>query len=62
MDIYKYAESINYLADYYDYHSGLIYGIKEYKDKGLDKIPIYDPSLGNRIIGYATKNLEEEDY
>ena len=59
MDIYKYAEEINYLADYYDCHSGLIYGIKEYKDKGLERIPVYDPSLNNRIIGYAKKKGED---
>lgn len=30
MDIFKYAESIDFGADYYDWHTGYIYGIQEY--------------------------------
>ena len=29
MDIYKYAESINWGADYYDFNTGYIYCIQE---------------------------------
>ena len=30
MDIYQYAESINYIADYMDMNTGHIYKIQEY--------------------------------
>jgi hypothetical protein len=47
MDIYEYAESINYGADYYDFHSGLIFKIQEYGEnlkKGIEtKMRAYDP-------------------
>lgn len=29
MDIFSYADSINWLADYYDFNTGYIYGIQE---------------------------------
>ena len=60
MDIYTYAKSINYNADYYDYHSGYTYHIQDY-GKAL-KFGL--PTPGIRVsengitIGYAQK---EED-
>ena len=52
MDIYEYAESINYAADYLDQHTGYIYHIRDYKRLGLPQIPISD---NGKIIGYAVK-------
>ena len=57
MDIYEYAKSINYAADYLDMHTGYIYGIVEYHKNKLDKIPIYDNGV---LIGYARKNNQED--
>lgn len=51
MDIYNYAESINYAADYYDFHTGLIYAITEAKNHD-GKIPVYEDG---RLIGFARK-------
>lgn len=61
MDIYAYAESINWSADYYDPHTGYIYGIQEAgrqrKLFGIEApIPVYD---GGVVIGYATENSDE---
>ncbi len=69
MDIYNYAESIDYMADYYDMHTGYIYGIQEYgraKKFGLptpaeiqfgsDGIIVYENS---RPIGIAKKKVED---
>ena len=53
MDIYAYAESIDYAADYMDMHTGYIYGIVEYHKNNLPQIPIYD---NGRLIGFAVKN------
>ena len=59
MDIYEYAESINWNADYMDINSGYIYKIRE---SGIARklfnlelpIKVYD-SYGN-FIGYAEEN------
>lgn len=61
MDIYKYAESINYGADYYDFNSGYIYKIQEYKrrlDEGTAdaKIRVVDSYSGD-TLGYARKEV-----
>ena len=61
MDIYAYAESINWNADYYDWHTGYTYGIQEVgrlkKFFGIDaQIPVYD---NGELIGYAKKSGEE---
>lgn len=58
MDIYAYAKEINYSADYYDFHTGLIYGITEYgrclkfglPTKG---IPVYE---NGTLISYARES------
>ena len=57
MDIYKYAESIFYAADYLDHTSGHIYGITEAKDND-GKIPVYNLNENNEkvFIGFAKKN------
>ena len=57
MDIYAYGESINFLADYYDHHTGLIYALTEYRtmsehDKEKLGIPVYE---NGSLIGYAKK-------
>ena len=58
MDIYKYAEEIDYAADYYDYHTGFIYGIQAY-GRAL-KFGLPTPGIGvyenGVLIGYAHKN------
>ena len=61
MDIYKYAESTNYGADYYDFNSGYIYKIQEYKrrlDEGVSdaKIRVVDSYSGD-TLGYARKEV-----
>ena len=61
MDIYAYAESINWNADYYDMYSGLIYGIQEAgrarKFFGIEmEIPVYENGVK---IGYAKRSGEE---
>jgi len=58
MDIYEYAESINYSADYLDQHTGYIYCIQDYKRLGLPQIPITD---NGRIIGYAVKKDSKKE-
>ena len=58
MDIYGYAKSINYSADYMDMHTGLIYHIQEY-GKELErgnmgaKIKV---SQDGKLIGFARQN------
>ena len=63
MDIYKYAESINWGADYLDMHTGYIYKIQEAGNArklfGIElPIKVYD-SAGN-FIGVAQKNTQED--
>ena len=71
MDIYGYANSINYGADYYDFHTGYIYKIQDYgrdikasRDNPNNEvararvnrgIAVYE---GNALIGYAQKRAE----
>ena len=57
MDIYAYAEEVNYLADYYDFHTGLIYKIQEYgavKNDPDAKIRVVDAMTG-QTVGFARK-------
>lgn len=58
MDIYAYAKSIDYAADYWDHHTGYIYHIQEYgrqlKFFGID-IGIKVSDQDGNIIGYARK-------
>ena len=61
MDIYSYAEDINWGADYYDWQTGYTYGIQEAgrarKLFGMEMpIPVYENSV---LIGYAEKSGEE---
>lgn len=60
MDIYAYAESIDYAADYYDHHTGYIYHIQEYgrmkKLFGIEEQGIRVSENGT-TIGYARKDL-----
>lgn len=60
MDIYKYAEEIDYMADYYDFHTGLIYGIQDY-GRAL-KFGLPTPGIAvyedGKLIGYASKEEE----
>lgn len=62
MDMYEYAESINWGADYYDPHTGYIYGIQEAgrarKFFGMEMpIPVYDNGVR---IGFVEKIAEED--
>lgn len=62
MDIYEYAKSIDYAADYYDMPSGNIYKIQEYgsvKDNPDARIRIVDGTTG-ATIGEARKMNDEE--
>ena len=55
MDIYAYGESINWMADYMDMHTGLIYGLVDYHkhpENYPDGIPVYEDGM---LIGYAKK-------
>ena len=61
MDIYAYADSINWGADYYDWQTGYTYGIQEAgrarKLFGIEMpIPVYE---NGELIGYAEKSGEE---
>ncbi len=56
MDIFKYAESIHFAADYYDMHTGYIYKCTEYTED-MPGIPVYD-SMTNEFIGYAKRKEE----
>lgn len=63
MDIYAYAESINWGADYLDMHTGYRYAIQEAgryrKLFGIElAIKVYD-SAGN-FIGVASKKTQED--
>lgn len=63
MDIYAYAESIDWGADYYDIHTGCTYGIQQAgrmkKFFGIDaEIPVY---LDGKLIGYAQKDSSDEE-
>ena len=59
MDIYSYAESIDYGADYLDQHTGYIYHIQEYGRKlklfGMNSEGIR-VSYNGETIGYARCN------
>jgi hypothetical protein len=55
MDIYKYAESINYAADYYDMKTGRIFKITEAKFHD-GNIPVYEDGV---CIGFAVKEEEK---
>lgn len=55
MDIYEYAESINWAADYLDMHTGYIYKIPEGSTiYNKEKIPVID-SMTSEFIGFALK-------
>lgn len=57
MDIFEWAEDNNWLADYYDSHTGRIYGCTEYKNDGaMPGIPVYEDG---KFIGFAKKKVEE---
>ena len=58
MDIYKYAEKINYGADYLDMHTGLMYLITRAKEYD-GKIPVEDEN--GEIIGFAKRIDDVED-
>jgi hypothetical protein len=64
MDIYEYAESINYRSDYMDMNTGYIYCIQEYGRAIKFGLPQLLPGIrvidsqGN-VLGYARK--EEND-
>lgn len=50
MDIFKYADSIHWMADYYDWHTGYIYAIREAKDTDRNHIKVYENGI---LIGYV---------
>ena len=58
MDIYEYAERINYGADYLDQHTGYVYHIQEYGKALKYGFPTKGirVSVNGTTIGYATKN------
>lgn len=55
MDIFNYADSIGWMADYMDMHTGLVYAItKAYTDEnGKKVIPVYENGI---LIGTTTDN------
>lgn len=58
MDIFKYAKSIDYGADYMDNHNGYIYHIQEYGEllkDGQNPIGIRVTDGVGNTIGYAQK-------
>ena len=62
MDIYKYAEETGYEADYYDMHTGYIYGVAEYNRArrfGLPVMPIKVYDQNGNLIGTARRNPKE---
>ena len=64
MDIYRYAESINYSADYMDMNTGNVYMIQEYGQAlkfGLPTPGIRVRDSDGNDIGYARKIKEGED-
>lgn len=52
MDIFEFAKSVNWNADYYDYHTGYIYMITEASTYENKKIPAYDSNTCE-YIGFA---------
>jgi hypothetical protein len=59
MNIYDYAKRVNYVADYYDEHTGLLYGIKEYGEElksGNDDAKIKIINNKGKFLGYARKS------
>jgi hypothetical protein len=57
MDIYKYAEEINYGADYYDWATGRLYHIQDYGialERGLNPKGIA-VTIDGEFIGIAEK-------
>ena len=58
MDIFKYADSIGWAADYMDMHTGLIYAItRAYTDEnGKKVIPVYENGI---LIGTTTDNRQQ---
>ena len=59
MDIWKYAEEINFAADYLDPHTNYIYALTEAKEYNYEKIPVYYDEKGNmmqKLIGFVNKN------
>ena len=52
MDIFKYADSIQWMADYYDHHTGYIYAITESKDTNRDRIKVYSDGV---LIGFVNR-------
>lgn len=50
MDIFKYADSIGWMADYMDLTTGYIYAITEAENH--DRIPVYDNSY---LIGFVNR-------
>jgi hypothetical protein len=57
MDIYEYAESINYAADYYEMSTGYIYHIREYGlfGRGMKSSPGIRVSCDGKTIGYVQR-------
>lgn len=58
MDIYKYAEDLNYAADYMDMSTGYIYLIKQYGEcikNGLPTQGIEVVDQDGKLIGYAKR-------
>lgn len=53
MDIFEYARSINFMADYLDMHTGYIYKLTEYDPNTMPGIPVYEDG---KLIGYAKEN------
>lgn len=54
MDIFKYAEeTLNWSADYYDMHTGYIYGVVEGETLyNKQSIPVYQ---NGQLIGYVNQ-------
>lgn len=57
MEIYSYAKSINYGADYFDFHTGCTYHIQEYGNAIKNGLPTEGirVSRDGETIGYAQK-------
>lgn len=51
MDIFEYADSINWSADYYDMYTGYIYAITR-ASESHDCIPVYDNGV---LIGTVSR-------
>ena len=50
MDIFAYADSIDWMADYYDFHTGYTYAIQSAPDRNT--IFVYN---GKECIGKVTR-------